>query len=88
VRRLSSVFRVDDDWEKVRPDNLKARWETRGVVIICNLAPKHPYSASNEPGGLSPHYSCRLPFSAGVGDRTGEVREGMRSMGYGGSSWT
>ena len=25
---------------------------------------------------------------AGVGDRSGEVREAMRSVGYGGSNWT
>ena len=25
---------------------------------------------------------------AGMGDRTGEVREAVRSVGYGGSNWT
>ncbi len=25
---------------------------------------------------------------AGMGDRTGEVRDAMRSVGYGGSNWT
>ena len=32
--------------------------------------------------------AAQVDTFAGIGDRSGEVREAMRSVGYGGANWT